>query len=57
MITHSVRSMKAYVRAFQPVAQGPHVACEAKLCGPRSHLHFNSIGRINEIIKPESTVL
>ena len=38
------------------IAYGPHAANEAKLCGPRSHIHFNSISGINEIMKPECTV-
>ena len=46
-----------YTRAFQPAAHGPHAARKAILCGPWSHIHFNSISWINEIIKPESMVL
>ena len=49
--------MISYIRAFQPVAHGPHAAREAILCGPRSHIHFNSISCINEIMRPESTIL
>ena len=32
-------------------------AREGKLCGPWSHIHFNSINGIIEIMKPKSTVL
>ena len=30
---------------------------EATQCGPQSHIHFNSISWVNEIIKPDCTVL
>ena len=48
--------VKLLNQGFQPAAHGPHAASEAKLCGPRSHIHFNSISGTNEIMKPECTV-
>ena len=35
-----------YIRAFQPAAHGPHAARKAILCGPQSHIHFNSIAEL-----------
>ena len=48
--------LKVYFKAFQPGAHGLHMACEATMCHLGNQI-FSYICRINEIMKPECTML